>query len=145
MFVPDDPYRITLSVIIFMLAGGCFAVGGRSERFIAAALIVSWIGARTATVTEHPLVFVAGLCLAAFLAFLGRSGVARAICWIYGARILLSSLLLFGILNWRWLWFLNNEVFLTAQLLIVSGALIDPYVNGKISEKVRLYLPKFGN
>lgn len=120
-FWPTGPITLTFTVIIFTVSVGFLIWGDRSQRFIALAFLASWIGARTATVTENQWIYVAFLTLSAGLSLAGITLISRAIATIYGLRLCLVAGMQWGLWEWYLLWELNF-VFLALQIILALGS-----------------------
>ncbi|MDJ0513005.1 MAG: hypothetical protein QNJ62_06145 [Methyloceanibacter sp.] len=110
-------------LIIWALSAILIIRGRGADRYIAAALLVSWIAARTATVTESVIVLAAGLTIAAGISYAGGTRESVAIAALYGLRVLLLVLVPLGVASWFVFWELNR-VLLYLQILIAFGGVI---------------------
>jgi cbb3-type cytochrome oxidase subunit 3 len=124
-FWPTGPITTFSMLLIFLICGVFFVFGGRTQRCIAAALLVSWIGARSATVLESQFVMLVSLTAAGIISFFGITLISRCIATLYACRLALLSLVTIGY-DWFLFWELNR-VFLYLQILLALGTL---FVNG---------------
>lgn len=122
-FFPDGPLTLTYMFAMLAVVSSGLCLGGRSLRLMSLALLVSWVAARTATVTESPAILTLGLVLAGVISFLGGTRTARSLTFIYALRTIMLSVVL-PQYSWFIFWELNR-VLVWLQLIIVAGAGID--------------------
>lgn len=127
-FIPTGPLTITSAVIIFTLSTVFLLFGSDAQKKIAIALIFSWVGARSATVTGSPIPAVVSLTVAAFISFLGFTRISRLISYLYGLRLAFLSLTFVG-LEMFWFWEVNR-VLLYFQIILATGTM---FGNGQVA------------
>lgn len=121
-FWPTGPFTTLSMVVIFVTATAFFIWGRREQRFIAAALLISWIGARLYTSTDNMLTYIVFLTVAAGCALTPFTVISRYIGLIYGLRIVILLLVISNITTTFWLWELNR-VLLWVQILLAWGTI----------------------
>lgn len=108
--------------VIWATAMALFIFGSRDQKLIAGALVVSWIGARVTTVTGQPLYSLVSLTVAGLLAYSSSARFAQQIATIYAFRLILMAVLVYGVLDWFWLWELNRVLLYMQIILVIGGA-----------------------
>lgn len=122
-FIPTGPITIASAAVVWSLSLYFLWRGDRAQRHIAVAFLLSWVAARLATVAEAQAIAAVGWTVAAAVAFLGTTGVARAIAALYALRLLVLSMV--GIwLSWYTFWELNRVLFYL-QIALAFGTLIN--------------------
>lgn len=122
-FIPTGPVTFSSMIIVWGLVLYGVYINKNGSRWISAALFVSWISARLATVFENELVFVTGMTIACLLSFKSNSREGNAISFFYGVRIILASILSLGLIDWYMLWILNR-IFFYIQIIIAFGSML---------------------
>lgn len=122
------PWNIVFAAAVLLASFFAFLTGRRDLRYIAAALIVSLLGARVATIAGHEMLHGVFLTISALLCFRGGSQLAIAVALIYAVRIFFLALSMIGAIGigvmWAW-----TEVLLTLQIILVFGGAINGYVS----------------
>lgn len=131
-FWPTGPFTTFSMVVVFTTATAFFIWGRSEQRFIASALLVSWVGARTATVTDNQVIYCAFLTVAAGLSLTPFTFISRLISILYVMRIAIVIVLTAGFINWFWLWEVNR-ILLWVQILLAWGTIASG--PGKLSKR----------
>jgi hypothetical protein len=131
-FWPTGPITTTMAVIILVTATAFFIWGRKEQRFIAAALLLSWIGARWTTETENIAGYAIFLTVSSGLCFTSFTLISRYIGIIYAIRLINAALLASGAINWFWHWELNLWL-VAVQILLAWGTIASG--SGTISKR----------
>jgi hypothetical protein len=122
------PWNIVFLAAVLLASFFAFLTGRRDLRYVAAALIVSLMGARVATIAGHEMLHGVFLTISALLCFWGGSQLAIAVALIYAVRIFFLVLGMIGAIGigvmWAW-----TEVFLAIQILLVAGGAVNGYAD----------------
>jgi len=124
--IPTGPITITSMAVILTISIVFLIFGDRSQKKIAIAFVISWLGSRYATAFSEPLIIIIAYPLSALLCLSSGDKIVRLIGALYGVRLILFPVTFLIATSsesfWFWLWEVNRIIFYL-QIILALGTI----------------------
>ena len=119
-FIPSGAFTVTSMIIVWSLGVYSIYKDRDGSRFFGIALLISWVFARSSTVTENGTLFAVGLMIAAILCVAPDNKIGKVLAFLYALRLLILGCSQLVSSDMFWFWEINRIV-LYLQFIIISG------------------------